>query len=60
MLASNADEGKAGDREDTVSPPTIECAVIIHPEQGRDTSTQQAYPSSQTLLFTTVASSSYP
>ena len=44
MLASNADEHKAGDREDTVSYLTIEYAVIIHPEQEKDTNTQQAYP----------------
>ena len=48
MLASNAGEDKAGNREDTVRPVTIECAVIIHSEQGRDTNTQQAYPTYQT------------
>ena len=48
MLASSADEDKAGDREDTMNYFTIECAVIIHPDQGRDTNTQQAYPIPQT------------
>ena len=46
MLASNADEDRAGYREDAVSPLTIEYAVIIHPEQERNTNTQQAYPAS--------------
>ena len=31
MIAGNADEDKAGEREDTVSHLTIECAVTIHP-----------------------------
>ena len=48
MIAGNADEDKAGDREDKVSYLTIECTVTIHPEQGRDTNHLQVNPVPQT------------
>ena len=38
MIVGNVDEDKAEEREDMVSHLTIECAVTIHPVQGRDTS----------------------